>query len=189
MFKLPSFTLSILIVRAIAHAVVTDPIPREYGPAAESACGSAVYDVLTSDLTGPIENAEQKIDSSYDAEACHLYLCRGAQFDDNVDNTRIYEPGTKVSMKVNMVAHHTGYANVSVVDLAAQKPISSLFVWPVYADESIGPSKWPKNETDFEVTVPDLEGACADAGACAIQWFWYATSNSQTYESCVDFTQ
>jgi hypothetical protein len=39
----------------------------------------------------------------------------------------------------------------------------------------------------FSVTIPeDLEG-CTEAGACAIQWYWYAYSNDQTYESCVDF--
>ncbi|KAK7050031.1 hypothetical protein VNI00_005463 [Paramarasmius palmivorus] len=107
------------------------------------------------------------------------------EFDDNADNIQVYEAGTTVNMKVNMVAHHTGYAvcfsafsirassliKVTTVeclyrkrcifksatttcfmmhfqvDLKAQKPISELFLWPVYADESIGPSKWPKNGT------------------------------------------
>ncbi|KAI3609270.1 chitin binding [Moniliophthora roreri] len=178
-----------MVVRTLAHARVTTPTPRKYGSAAEKACGAAVYKVLTSDLTGPIENAQQKIDSAYDAAACHLYFCRGAQYDDNTSNTRVYKAGTTVNMKVDLVAHHTGYANVSVVDLKAQKATSRLFTWPVYADETLGPSKWPKNETDFNITVPDMAGKCSQAGACAIQWFWYATSNSQTYESCVDFTQ
>ena len=40
---------------------------------------------------------------------------------------------------------------------------------------------------EFSVTIPeDLEG-CTTAGECTLQWFWYATENDQTYESCVDF--
>lgn len=31
------------------------------------------------DLTGPIENAVKKVDSSFDAEGCELYFCRGAR--------------------------------------------------------------------------------------------------------------
>lgn len=41
---------------------------------------------------------------------------------------------------------------------------------------------------DFTVTIPEgLESKCSVGGACAIQWYWYAEKNLQTYESCVDF--
>lgn len=41
---------------------------------------------------------------------------------------------------------------------------------------------------DFNVTVPSTLGAaCSTGGKCAIQWYWYAIKNEQTYESCVDF--
>lgn len=41
---------------------------------------------------------------------------------------------------------------------------------------------------DFSVTVPDgLPAECSEAGNCVIQWYWYATSNEQTYISCLDF--
>lgn len=41
---------------------------------------------------------------------------------------------------------------------------------------------------DFTVTIPEgLESKCSKGGACAIQWYWYAEKNEQTYESCVDF--
>lgn len=66
-------------------------------------------------------------------------------------------------------------------------------MWPVYANDSLGPSAWPKNESehcldtmidyietdllaseaDFEITIPDLGSQCSTVGACAIQWWWY----------------
>ncbi|KAL0948194.1 hypothetical protein HGRIS_010802 [Hohenbuehelia grisea] len=187
---LSALSLCALFVSVLGHAVVTTPTPRAIGSANQAACGTGVYNSLKSDKTGPIEFAVAKIDSGYNAAACHLYFCRGLQFDDNKSNTRKYAAGTVVPFHVDLVAHHTGRANVSIVNLATQKTIGApLLVWPVYANESLGPSQWPKNETDFSVTVPNLGSQCATAGACAIQWWWYATSNKQTYQSCVDFTQ
>ncbi|KAF9036891.1 hypothetical protein BDZ89DRAFT_1061584 [Hymenopellis radicata] len=173
---------------ALAHGVVTTPKPRVAGAANEAACGASVYNVLKSDIFGPIENAVAKIDSAYDAVDCHLYFCRGYQLEDNIANTRAYSVGEVVPFKVDIEAHHTGYANMSVVDLAAQVPLARLLTWNVYANQSLGPSQWPANETSFSVTIPDLGDACTEVGACAIQWYWYATVNDQTYESCVDFT-
>ncbi|KAK7443737.1 hypothetical protein VKT23_015519 [Stygiomarasmius scandens] len=161
--------LACLVANVVGHGMVTTPSPRKLGSSAQNACGTAVYNVLNSDLYGPIENAAQKIDSSYDGAACHLFFCRGTQLEDNLSNTRVYKPGTVVPFSVDLEAHHTGYANVSVVDLAAQTPIARLFTWPVYANDSLGPADWPKNETSFEVTIPDLGDKCEEAGACAIQ--------------------
>ncbi|KAL5514535.1 hypothetical protein ACEPAG_1851 [Sanghuangporus baumii] len=135
--------------RVAAHGLVTTPVPRQYGSAAqsESACGAAIYKVLTSDLSGPIENVVNKIDGSYNMEVCPLYFCRGASIKDNTDNTRTYAAGDSVSFHVNIIAHHTGLANVSVVDLASQTTIGPpLIDWPVYANDSVGPANWPKNE-------------------------------------------
>ncbi|KAF8874721.1 hypothetical protein CPB85DRAFT_1346535 [Mucidula mucida] len=95
-------------------------------------------------------------------------------------------------MTVELVAHHTGYALLPFFPsslLSSFCPARRLLTWDVYADSSLGPSKWPANETSFSVTIPpDLGDACKEPGQCAIQWFWYATENSQTYESCIDFT-
>jgi len=45
-----------------------------------------------------------------------------------------------------------------------------------------------KSTVNFNVTIPSTLGdKCGTAGKCAIQWYWYATKNKQTYESCVDF--
>ncbi|KAG9225514.1 hypothetical protein PLEOSDRAFT_1109843 [Pleurotus ostreatus PC15] len=173
-----------------AHGVITTPSPRVVGAANQAACGTGAYTVLKSDKAGPIENAVAKIDSSFDAQACQLFFCKGYQLEDNIKNTRKYAPGTVVPIHVDLIAHHTGSANVSVVNLATQETIGKpLFLWPVYANDSLGPSAWPKNETDFEITIPDLGSQCSTVGACAIQWWWYASKVRQTYESCIDFTQ
>uniref|UniRef100_A0A0W0F5X8 Chitin-binding type-4 domain-containing protein n=1 Tax=Moniliophthora roreri TaxID=221103 RepID=A0A0W0F5X8_MONRR len=214
MFKLSVLLLAFLVAQTIGHAAVKKPPVRNFGSVAQKACGAPVYKLLTN-LAGPMEAVELKIDDDYDPEACDLYFCRGANYEDNVDNTREYEAGTVVPFEIDIVAHHTGYANVSVVNLAAKVPIARLFTWPVYANESLGPSKWPKNESSFEVTIPDLGGKCSESGACAIQsalvlfvvaymvklfltfrWYWlaypapaYPAGKHQTYMSCVDFTQ
>ncbi|KAF4583905.1 hypothetical protein EYR40_002403 [Pleurotus pulmonarius] len=160
----------------VAHGVITTPSPRVVGSANQAACGTGAYTVLKSDKAGPIENAVAKIDSSFDAQACQLFFCKGYQLEDNIKNTRKYAPGTVVPIHVDLIAHHTGSANVSVVNLATQKTIGQpLFLWPVYANDSLGPSAWPKNETDFEITIPDLGSQCSTVGACAIQWWWYAS--------------
>ncbi|KAF9264473.1 hypothetical protein L218DRAFT_862613 [Marasmius fiardii PR-910] len=182
-------TLATLVIDALGHARVTTPTPRALGPAAQAACGGAVYTALTSS-TSHLEIAKASIDGDYNAEACHLYFCRGAQYEDNVNNTRVYTPGTVVPFHIEMIIRHTGWANVSIVNLATQTPIARLFTWPVYANQSLAPSEWPKNETDFQVTVPDLKGQCSQPNACAIKWWWYAGySVNQTYENCIDFTQ
>ncbi|PAV18340.1 chitin binding protein [Pyrrhoderma noxium] len=167
------FTVACVIIRVLGHGVVTTPTPRSYGDVAKSGCGTAVYNVLTSDLTGPIENAVAKINDDYDASECELYFCRATRIEDNKGNIRTYTAGEVVNFKINLVAHHTGYANVSIVDLTTQKPIGDpIFNWPVYANQSLGPADWPKNETDFDVTIPDLGGRCTEIGLCAIQWWW-----------------
>lgn len=77
---------------------------------------------------------------------------------------------------------------MSIVDVVTQSLIGdALKDWPVYANDSLGPANWPADETSFSVTIPDVTSQCSEAGACAIQWWWYGTGNDQTYESCVDF--
>lgn len=110
------------------------------------------------------------------------------------------------------VRSHVGQAythplaqNVSVVDTKSQTAIGApIATWAVYAD----PARPSPNESTcgqafgaavqakalvfaaaFSVTVPDLGGACANAGACTLQWYWFGKGVAQTYESCVDFVQ
>ncbi|KAH7363797.1 hypothetical protein BKA65DRAFT_545712 [Rhexocercosporidium sp. MPI-PUGE-AT-0058] len=46
----------------------------------------------------------------------------------------------------------------------------------------------PKNQTEFEVTMPDVKAQCGMAGQCVMQWWWDSKEAKQTYMSCVDFT-
>ncbi|KAF5349980.1 hypothetical protein D9756_009161 [Leucocoprinus leucothites] len=172
----------------LGHGRVTSPPARVIGDANLAKCGAAVHKVLNSDSYGPIENSAAKVDGDYDADACHLFFCKGYQLEDNVDNVQTYSAGQVVSFHVDIEARHTGKANVSIVDLTTQKIIGQpIFNWPVYTNNSLGPPDWPKNETDFQITIPSNLGTkCNTAGKCAIQWWWYAF-NVQTYESCVDF--
>ncbi|KAJ6546655.1 hypothetical protein DFH09DRAFT_927047 [Mycena vulgaris] len=185
----PLFAVSLSFVCAAAHGVVTTPPPRVIGAANLAACGTNVNTILKSDKYGPIENAAIVPGTGYNATACHLFFCRGYQLEDNVKNTRVYAPGSMVPFHVDLEAHHTGWANVSVVNLVTQTPIARLFSWAVYANDTLGPPDWPANETDFSVTIPNLGTQCATAGTCAIQWWWFGSKVKQTYESCVDFTQ
>ncbi|KAG8821114.1 hypothetical protein FRC19_008232, partial [Serendipita sp. 401] len=129
-----------------------------------------------------IENAVAKKDSTTTA-ACDFYFCKSYLFEDNPSNIRNYTAGQVVPFTIDIVAHHTGTANVSVVNLTTKKTIGKpLFYWPVYANTSIPWNQKPANETAFNVTIPSLP-----SGHYAIQWWWWAYSNGQTYESCVDF--
>lgn len=92
-----------------------------------------------------------------------------------------------------------------MIDLATNEAIGEpLLSWDNWPDSTSGP---PRNDSrfypqhalvyslvpntdiaDFNVTIPDtLASACDAGGKCAIQWYWYASGNEQTYESCLDF--
>ncbi|KAL2161904.1 hypothetical protein VTH06DRAFT_7689 [Thermothelomyces fergusii] len=162
----------------LGHAVVTVPTPRRAGPYYTQRCGEAYAVYMEKDKTGPIENGVARAGSEL---GCNPFLCRGYQYEDN--GAVEYKPGQVVSFHVDLVAgHRPGYANVSVVDLQANKIIGDpLKFWDDFP--------LPLSETlDFDVTIPDTLGtACSTGGKCAIQWYWYASGNKQTYESCVDF--
>ena len=79
---------------------------------------------------------------------------------------------------------------MSVVNTATNQIIGlPLLVFDSYADENL--AVLPANNTAFSVTLPtasaELSAACAVAGQCVLQWFWFGTAAKQTYESCVDF--
>lgn len=78
--------------------------------------------------------------------------------------------------------------NVSIIDTATNKAIGDpLIEFDTYADEKL--AALPANNTAFSVTIPKTldAAACAEPGACVLQWFWLGTAAAQTYESCVDF--
>ena len=171
------------------HGFVTSPTVRMPGSAMKAACGDQVEVNQLSDNYGNIQGELQVAasQSDYNAAECDIWLCKGYKFADNKDNVHSYKAGESVDFTVDIRAPHTGIANVSVVDTASNSVIGSpLISWSVYASTATGVTK---NETDFTVTIPDgLDSKCATAGDCVLQWYWYAQSIDQTYESCVDFT-
>ncbi|KAI1337827.1 hypothetical protein F5Y15DRAFT_417616 [Xylariaceae sp. FL0016] len=183
-----------LAATAAAHGYIASPPMRSPGAAATAACGPSVVQDIVRDKTSHVEGLPELAakDAAYHADACNLWLCRGLQFADNVANVQAYKPGQSVNMKITLTIPHVGNANVSVVDTKTNAIIGKpLLDWPSgYADEKQFYAKTtPKNQTDFNVTIPeDLGNKCATAGACVLQWWWYGTGAKQSYESCVDFT-
>ncbi|KAE8151949.1 chitin binding domain-containing protein [Aspergillus avenaceus] len=174
---------------AHGHGFVTSPKARMPGTAMQEACGQQVYNNQEADNYGNVQGELQiaQGQSDFDAEKCGAWLCKGYKFDDNKDNVYSYTSGQTVDFKVDIRAPHTGVANVSVVDTTSNSVIGSpLKSWDVYASTSTGVKD---SETSFSVTLPDnLDSKCAEAGNCVLQWYWFAESIDQTYESCVDFT-
>lgn len=127
-----------------------------------------------------------KSQTDFDASACDLSLCKGLQFADNAANIQQFTAGQVLPMTVQIKAPHTGDANVSVVDTKTNSVIGTPMIeWPVYASNSAG---IPENNTEFEVTLPNVGDQCATAGDCVLQWWWDSREADQTYMSCVDFT-
>lgn len=170
-----------------SHGIVTSPPIRAVGPAMKAVCGEQVFQNLKSNALGPIEQL-QKIGSSqkdFDPSACDVSLCKGLQFEDNANNVQRYTPGQVIPIKVEIQAKHTGSCNVSIVDTASNTMVSEqMIAFGVYASTA---TEIPKNQTDFEVTMPDLKGMCGEAGQCVMQWWWDSKEAKQTYMSCVDF--
>lgn len=172
-----------------AHGRVTSPTPRPLGDAMKAACGDQVWNMQSSDNNGNIQTMAQigTSQSDFDATKCHLWQCRGYQFDDATDaSIQSFTAGEKVPFVVDIAAPHTGVANVSVIDLGANSVIGdALISWDSYASTATGVQPGDEN---FSVTIPsDLPATCSEKGGCALQWWWDARSIDQTYISCVDF--
>jgi hypothetical protein len=117
---------------------------------------------------------------------CNIFLCKGTQFQDNQDNVQSFASGDVVNFLAQLPIPHEGPANVSIIDTATNTVIGQpLIEFDSYADEAL--AQLPANNTNFNVTVPDLAGKCVTPGECTMQWFWFGTAADQTYENCVDF--
>ncbi|EQB54384.1 hypothetical protein GCG54_00007093 [Colletotrichum gloeosporioides] len=174
--------IAALVTGVWGHGVVQTPEPRTTGTKQEELCGTAVTNKLDSDLAGPIENAIAVADADY---KCNAFMCRGYQWEDNVDLLMNVTAGQVIPFHIDLVAgHRPGHANISVIDLATNTAIGEpLITWDDWPTENPDPLA----DTDFNVTIPDtLADSCNVGGKCAIQWFWYAETNKQTYESCID---
>lgn len=161
--------LAALAALAASHGLVESPIARSPGAATAAVCGQNMVDFYISDPTSYPEALMRGDgwDEGWDPEACNHFLCKGFQFEDNADNVQTYAPGDEVDFEVFIRIPHLGYANVSVVDTASNAVIGeALKVWEDgYADGALFPDL-PADQTNFSVTIPDLEGQCTEPGAC-----------------------
>ncbi|KAK2734862.1 hypothetical protein FQN55_002507 [Onygenales sp. PD_40] len=174
-----------------AHGLLSSPAIRTPDAATAAVCGQTMVDFYLADNTSYPEALIREgglDDPDYDAELCNLWLCKGFQFGDNEANVAEYMPGDEVAIEVFIRIPHLGFANVSVVDTSTNSVLGAPLVeWKDgYADPAVFPNL-PEDQVKFSVTVPELDGVCAEAGKCVIQWYWLGAE--QTYESCIDFTQ
>ncbi|CUA67606.1 hypothetical protein RSOLAG22IIIB_07469 [Rhizoctonia solani] len=178
-------TLATLASSVVAHGIVTQPPTRTLGSAMIAACGAGAVSAQQSNVKGPIESQIAKIDSNYKPAQCNLFLCRGQQFADNTGKVQTYKPGQVVNIVLDIENHHpVGYANVSVIDTATNKIVGSpLIAWDPYFTGY----PYPKDQENFNVTIPELNGKCKTGGECVLQYHWYSRTDKQTYQNCVDF--
>jgi hypothetical protein len=164
------------IAPASAHGYLSHPPARQAGPATSAACGKPITDAILRDNTSHIEGLPElalRPDSGFNASLCNLWLCRGIQFADNnnnnVDSTQIWAPGQTVGVKVKITIPHDGSANVSIVDTRRDRVVGDmLVVWAGgYANEKeFFAGSLPTNNTEFNVTLPDVSSTCGRAGDC-----------------------
>lgn len=158
-----------------SHGVITSPTPRIAGAVSRAACGTAITLLHKQDVTDHVEGMPQvaAVDSTYHADECNLWLCKGLQLDEEASGpVQTYSPGQVVPIEVYLRILHAGTANVSIVDTASNTVVGSeLLYWDSYADEKL--PAVPANNTLFSVTIPsDIEeGKCTTAGECVSESF------------------
>lgn len=157
-----ALTFSSLLASVSAHGYIVSPPRRTPGAEMSAVCGQTIYNNQASDNAGPIQLLLQSASSIVDTNSCNLWLCKGYQFADNTAQVQTYSLGQTIDMEVKIVAPHTGYANVSIVDTKTNAIKGSfLKSWDVYASTATGVTA---DETNFSVTIPtDLTG-CTTAG-------------------------
>ncbi|KXL50655.1 hypothetical protein M433DRAFT_2027 [Acidomyces richmondensis BFW] len=174
---------------ANAHGYFVTPKARQPGTAFADACSMQAFYNMEGSIDGNIQGLEQVAASQpdYKPKECNFWMCKGMKFADNKDNVHKFKPGQTVDLYHQIVAPHTGYANVSIVKTATNKVIAAdLKKFSVYASNAV---PIPNSDEHFSIKMPtDLGSKCAIAGDCVIQMFWNAPDINQTYESCIDFT-
>lgn len=180
-------TLTLATLSA-GHGIITNPKARSAGDAMKAVCGQQVTSNLQSNEYGDIQQLSQigASQKDFDPATCDVSMCKGLQFNDNTANVQTFTAGQVVPISVDIQAKHTGTCNVSVVDTSTNTVIGNeLAYFPVYASTS---TELPMNNTQFDITMPDVSSQCGTAGNCVVQWWWDSRESDQTYMSCIDFT-
>lgn len=203
-------TAATMAALANAHGYFVTPKARQPGTAFADACSMQAFYNMEGSIDGNIQGLEQVAASQpdYKPKECNFWMCKGMKFADNKEyvsifiisewiktsadlyissNVHKFKPGQTVDLYHQIVAPHTGYANVSIVKTATNKVIAAdLKKFSVYASNAV---PIPNSDEHFSIKMPtDLGSKCAIAGDCVIQMFWNAPDINQTYESCIDFT-
>ncbi|RDW66435.1 hypothetical protein BP6252_10070 [Coleophoma cylindrospora] len=189
-YSLSILSLAGLATTVLGHGIITSPPIRTAGAAMTAACGASVSSQVVADPTSHVEGLPEAAaaNTTFNAAACNVFLCKGLQFADNQANVQAFTPGQTVNMLADITIPHEGPMNVSIIDTKTNTAIGQpLITFTTYADEKL--TTLPANNTNFNVTIPTTLGsACSVAGDCVLQWFWFGTAAVQTYESCVDMT-
>ncbi|KDQ56221.1 hypothetical protein JAAARDRAFT_48162 [Jaapia argillacea MUCL 33604] len=166
-------TLLAVASTAVAHGVISSPPRRQAslrcyqrpGTNFEAICGTQIYNNVESDQYGNQQLEEQNIGTD-------------TTYSDNTANVQHYPANTVVPITISLRAPHTGVANVSVVYTPTNTMLTPTLIYfdPAYSVSTAIPA----NQTSFSVTVPNLNGKCATAGDCVLQWWWDARSIDQT---------
>lgn len=163
----------------VGHGHVEKPPSRTPGDAFKASCGQQLLSQQSSDINGNLQGEMQIAagQTDYDPSKCNLNMCKGFQYEDNTANVQSYSVGDVVDFTVQIAAPHTGVMNVSVIDLASNTVIGDPLI--SMTDYASNAHTIPANNTAFSVTMPDVASQCGQAGACALQWWWDATSINQ----------
>jgi len=188
------FTLSVMAAASMAalanaHGYFVTPKGRVPGTTFQDECGMQAYYNMEGSINGNIQGLEQVVQgqTDYHPDECNLWKCKGLKYQDNIANVQKYTPGQVVDLYFDIVAPHTGTANVSIIKTETNKILTAnLKQWDVYASNSV---PTVDSQEHFSVTMPtNLGTECATQGDCAIQMHWNAADINQTYQSCIDFT-
>ncbi len=134
----------------------------------KAVCGEQVTNNLQSNKYGDIQQLLQIGAQQNDfSSACDVSLCKGLQFANNNATVQAFAPGQVVPITVDIQAKHTGVANVSVVGTRTNAIMGDMLIaFPVYASTS---TDLPKNQTQFNITMPDFATSCAAPGDYVVQ--------------------
>lgn len=159
-----------LLPTALGHGLIRSPPSRPVGPSLTTACGPQVAQNILADNTSHVEGLPELAakDPAYNAAKCNLWLCKGLQFADNMNQTQTWHAGQVVPVNVWIRIPHEGSANVSIVDTKRNEIVGGMLkVWEKGYAPGKTESDTPLSQREFSITVPEgLEEKCAVAGDC-----------------------